>query len=90
MVYSRKRRNRFLVAVSLLAVFVVGLYSRSSALGHIDPAASSSGPVVFVLGMHHSMTSVATKLLLDSNNFYGGKRADLMIHRYVCVICEYT
>ncbi|KAH9253937.1 hypothetical protein BASA81_008061 [Batrachochytrium salamandrivorans] len=37
--------------------------------------------IVFVLGMHHSMTSVATKLLLDTGLFYGGKPSELLLRK---------
>jgi len=37
--------------------------------------------VVLVLGMHHSMTSVATKMLVDSRLFYAGELEELLIRR---------
>lgn len=67
---------------------LLGWFALVAAVGlvfHLSLSSGLSAPadreIVFVLGMHHSMTSVATKLLLDTGLFYGGQPSELLLRK---------
>ena len=81
--YGKRRVLR--IALFIFLSFCIYLFVLSRAGRSIPKAFAASirkeriYPFVLVTGMHHSMTSVAAKLLFDSPYFYGGQKLELLL-----------